>query len=86
MAGAITLNNAALADATNVKFTVTNSAVAATDVVVAVHASGGTAGVYQVWIGAVAAGSFDISVRNVSGGPLSEAIVVNFAVIKAVMS
>ena len=84
VSGAITMNNAALADATNVKFTVTNSAVGAPDVVIVNHASAGTAGAYQAWVSAVGAGSFDVSVRNVSGGSLGEAIVLNFAVIKAV--
>jgi hypothetical protein len=82
--GQITLNNAALADATNVKFTVTNSAAAATDTVTVNHSSGGTAGAYQVWCSKVAAGSFDVSVRNVSGGSLSEAAVLNFIITKAV--
>lgn len=79
--GAITMNNAALADAATVSFTVTNSTVGANDVVIAVHASAGTAGAYQVHANAMGAGSFAISVRNVSGGPLSEAIVINFVVI-----
>jgi hypothetical protein len=42
-----------------------------------------TAGAYTVQTTAVAAGSFGISVKNVSGGSLSQAIVLNFAVIKA---
>jgi hypothetical protein len=41
------------------------------------------AGAYTVQTTAVAAGSFGISVKNVSGGSLSQAIVLNFAVIKA---
>ncbi len=82
--GAITMNNASLADATNVSFTVTDSAVAATDVVVVNHKSGGTLGVYQVEAHTIAAGSFKIMVRNVSGGALGEALVLNFAIIKGV--
>jgi hypothetical protein len=46
--GQITMNNAALADAAEVSFTVTNSKIAATDVVVACHGSAGTAGAYIV--------------------------------------
>jgi hypothetical protein len=80
--GSITMNAAALADATNVSFTVTNSFIAATDVVIVNHASAGTAGAYSVLANAVAAGSFAITVRNVSGGSLSQAIVLSFAVIK----
>jgi len=82
--GQITMNGAALAAAAEVKFTVTNSAVAATDVVIVNHASGGTAGSYLVGVAAVGSGSFDIVVSNVSVGSLSETIVLNFAVIKAV--
>ena len=82
--GAITMNNAALADATTVSFTVTNSTVAATDTVVAIHASAGTAGAYVVQANAIAGGSFAISVRNVSGGSLGEAIVIRFTVFKSV--
>ena len=42
--GQITMNNAALAAAAEVSFTVTNSEIAATDVVVVNHGSAGTAG------------------------------------------
>jgi len=81
--GKITTNAAALAASTSVSFTVTNSKVSATDVVALALASGGTASSYVVTIGAVAAGSFVVHVRNVSAGSLSEALVINFAVIKA---
>jgi hypothetical protein len=80
--GTITMNAAALADATTVSFTLTNSQIEATDVVMLNHASAGTAGAYTLNAQA-AAGSASINVRNVSGGSLSEAIVLRFAVIKA---
>jgi hypothetical protein len=76
--GAITLNNASLADDTTVTFTVTNSAAAATDVPTVVHKSAGTAGAYLVQAHSPASGSFKISVRNISGGTLNEAIVLQF--------
>lgn len=86
LCGAITMNGAALAAGVEVSFTVTNSQVAATDVVVVCVKSGGTAGAYLVTVGAVAAGSFAITVSNASAGSLSEAVVLNFAVIKAAAS
>jgi hypothetical protein len=86
ISGEIVMNNAALADDATAAFTLTNSTIAATDVVIVNVASVGTAGAYQVTVGAVAAGSCSISVLNVSGGSLSEAIKLNFAVIKAVAS
>ena len=84
--GAITMNNAALADDATAAFTLTNSFIAATDVLIVNVASVGTAGGYQLTVGAVAAGSCSISVMNVSGGALSQAIVLNFVVIKGVAS
>jgi len=84
--GQITLNDAALAHEANVTFVVTNTLVAATDVVVAVHGSAGTAGAYLVQANTMGSGSFNITVRNISGGSLSESIVVNFSVIKGASS
>lgn len=84
MAGAITMNNASLAAGAIVTFTVTNTAIVATDVVVAVHGSAGTGGAYDVRAHSVGAGSYKISVQNVSAGDLAEAIVLNVAVIRAV--
>lgn len=84
--GQITMHNASLADAAEVTFTVTNSLVAATDVVVVNHGSAGTAGAYVVQANTIAAGSFKITVGNVSGGALAEAIVLNFVALKGASS
>lgn len=83
VSGQITLNNAALAAATIVSFVLTDSAVAATDVLILNHISGGTPGSYSLNARA-AAGSATIDVRNNTAGSLSEAIVIQFALIKAV--
>jgi hypothetical protein len=80
--GRITMNNASLSAAAEVSFTLTNSTIAATDVVYTCIASGATAGAYNTQVDAVANGSCRISVGNKSTGPLSEAIVLNFVVIK----
>lgn len=84
--GAITTHNAALAAGAEVGFTVTNSQVAATDVVVVCIKSGATADSYGTTVDAVAAGSFRVSLTNLSAGSLGEALVINFAVIKSVAS
>lgn len=84
--GQITMNNAALAAAAEAVFTVTNSFVGINDVIIVNIASVGTSGAYVVSVSAVAAGSFDITISNVSAGSLSEAVVLNFAVIKSVAS
>jgi hypothetical protein len=84
VAGQITMHNATLNAGDEVGFTVTNSAVAATDVIIVNVASGATANSYLVGVDAVASGSFHIVVSNVSASNLGEAIVLNFAVIKGV--
>jgi hypothetical protein len=78
--GAITLVSAA-GSATWQSFTVTNSTVAATDVVVLSQKSG--TDLYMLEVTAVAAGSFRISFAT-TGGTTTEQPVFNFAVIKAV--
>ena len=82
--GQITMNAASLAAAAEVSFTLTNSVIAATDVIMVSIASGATAGAYSVQCDATAAGSCRISVGNRNTGSLGEAIVLNFVVIKSV--
>jgi len=80
--GAVTMNGAALNADTTVSFTLTNSSIAANDIMLLNHISGGTAGAY-VLNAQAAAGSASINVRNITAGSLSEAIVIGFAIIKA---
>lgn len=83
--GAITMNNAALAAGVIVSFTLTNTLIAATDVLVLNHLSGGTIGSYTL-NAACGAGSAVIYVRNNTAGSLSEAIVISFVLIKGATS
>ena len=78
--GAITLVSAA-GLATFQSFTVTNSTVAATDVVRVTQKSG--TDLYQIFVTATAAGSFQITYAT-TGGITLEQPVFNFAVIKGV--
>jgi hypothetical protein len=82
--GVITMHNAALADAASVKFTLTNSSIGGTDVVICNQGTGGTAGSYVVECVSAGAGSAVLRVTNISGGSLSEALTINFAVIDCV--
>lgn len=75
--GQITLNAAALGADTTVSFTLTNAAIVAGDYLLLNHVSGGTAGAYLL-NAQCAAGSASINVRNITGGSLSEAIVVGY--------
>ena len=82
--GKITMNNAALASNAIAQFTLLNSFIAATDVVMVTVASGISNGAdYQVWA-TPGTNSCGIYIRNISGGSLSEAVVLNFVVIKGV--
>ena len=84
VSGQITMNAASLAAAAEVSFTLTNSTIANTDVVVSAISSGATAGAYNTHVDAIANGSCRFSITNFSTGPLAEAIVINFVVIKGV--
>lgn len=78
--GAITLFSAA-GTTSATTFTVTNSTVAATDVIILNQKSG--TDLYDLMVTAVAAGSFNITFRT-TGGTTTEQPVFNFAVIKGV--
>lgn len=84
--GQITMNAAALGAGAFVNFQVTNSTVTATDTVIANVGAGGFGGNYYVNVTFCTSGSFGLRVTNQSGGSLSEAVVINFAIIKAVTS
>ena len=78
--GAITMFSAA-GTTTAATFTVTNSTVAATDVIILNQKSG--TDLYDLMVTAVGAGSFNLTFRT-TGGTTTETPVFNFAVIKAV--
>jgi len=80
--GQITMHNASLAADAIVSFTLTNTEIAAGDLLVLNHVSGGTPGAY-VLNARCAAGSATIDVTNISAGALGEAIVIAFALVQA---
>ena len=81
-AGQITMSNDTLNATTNVSFTLTNSTISAKDVII-VNVAGGVASnvTYNCWVSGHTAGSCTFVLRNISAGSLSEAVVLNFAVI-----
>lgn len=81
--GAITLF-AAAGSATPASFTVTNSKVVATDTVI-VSVKSSTTNLYEVFVTAVAAGSFQITFFT-TGGTTSDSPAINFAVVHAATS
>lgn len=87
LSGAITTSSASLAAEAAAVFVVTNSTVAIGDVPIIAQRSGANGGNTDVYVSAVAAGSFSITVanNNASGGTAETgAIVVNYAIVKAV--
>lgn len=85
--GQITLVADSIAGLSSQEFTLTNSYIAATDVVLVSFASGLTATTYDVTVTATAAGSCKISVHNVNNSATpTDTPVINFIVIKGVTS
>lgn len=84
LSGRVTTSSAALNAGTSVTFTVANNKVVVGDTIIVNIGSGATAGAYGIWVDNVTNGSFRIHLRNVSASNLSETLVINFALIKAV--
>lgn len=87
ISGAITTNTASLAAETGATFTVTNTLVAITDVVVLSMQSGSNGGNTTLQVTSTSNGSFNITVanQNASGGTAETgAIIINFVVLKGV--
>ena len=84
--GQITMDNASLAgNTTVVTFVCTNSASAHGDVVVVNHVGGGTMGDYMT-SAHCEAGHIDFHLTNVTHATLSDAVVLQYAIIKAVVA
>lgn len=85
--GRVTTHNAQLNRDTTVNFVVNNSLVTEDDVVIACVHSGATLGVYELDVDAVADGSFTLALRNhEASSDYSEAVAINFVVIKGAMT
>ncbi len=80
-AGKITMNGAALGPGAAVTFTLTNNTISANDVIIVNVSGGGTAGAYWPYVSSMTTGSAVIGLWNSTGGSLSEAVVLNFAII-----
>ena len=84
LTGEITMNAAALAAGAIATFVLNNSTVAAGDMLLLSHHSGGTIGSYLLNGRVTGNGAGSIAVRNTSAASLTEAIVIKFLVVKAV--
>lgn len=79
--GRITMNNAAMTANLVVLFRMNNSTIGPNDTVVANISNGGTAGAYILYVAEIGVGFADFALFNVSGGTLSEAVKINYALI-----
>lgn len=80
--GTITMNNAVLGGGATVNFTFTNNTISANDMLLLMHGAGGTIGAY-VYYSICAAGGATIWIKNITGGNLGEAVVLQFMVLRA---
>jgi hypothetical protein len=80
-AGRITMNAAELAANTAVSFTLTNSLISTNDTIIVNVSGGGTTGAYTTYISSMTLGSAVVTLRNLTASPLSEAVILNFAII-----
>lgn len=80
--GEITTNNSNLANNTTATFVFNNNLIEANDMLLVSFNSGSTAGNYIAMSQVTGTGTANISVRNVSGGALAEAIVIRFMILK----
>lgn len=81
--GRITTHNETLTAGNAASFTVFCSFMSAADVVVAsFDFNAGTPGNYRLEVAQVNTGAFSVKLTNLSGGALSESLIINFAIIK----
>ena len=80
-AGRITMNGALLAANTAVSFTLTNSLISTNDTIIVCISGGATAAAYTTYISSMTAGSAVVTLRNLTSGDLSEAVILNYAII-----
>ena len=81
--GQITMNNAAMTAGASVTFNLNNSLLATSDGLVVCPVNIGN---YRVEVAAISSGVAQIRVTNITAGSLSEALIINFAIIKGATS
>jgi len=79
--GQIITANSQLAPSAQALFVVTNSQVSANDNVICSIASGGTVGAYNVFIAAIANGSFSVIIKNSTNNAYSESVTINYSIL-----
>jgi hypothetical protein len=83
LCGQLTMHDESLAAGVAVSFTFTNDRIAPSDLLLVSIAGNATAGAYLVTTSQISAGSAAISLRNLSSSSLSEAVILNFLLVKS---
>jgi len=86
ISGQITTDNALLGGYDRVTFTVSNSTVSSTDVVILSISGGAGARTHMVLSSDISDNSFDITIMNLTAGDRSQSLDINFAIIRAVIN
>jgi len=79
--GRITMNAASLASNTAVSFTLNNNLLGSNDTIIVNVSGGGTSGAYTAYVSSLSAGAAVMTLRNLTGGALAEAVILNYAII-----
>ena len=79
--GSITTASSQLAPSAQAVFVVNCSAVSSKDNVIISPASGGTLGAYNIFVAAVANGSFTVVIKNSTNNAYSEVLNINYAIL-----
>jgi 1-aminocyclopropane-1-carboxylate deaminase/D-cysteine desulfhydrase-like pyridoxal-dependent ACC family enzyme len=80
-AGRITMNAASLGANSAQNFTLNNSMIGANDTVIVCVSGGGTINAYTAYVSSLTTGSAVFTLRNLTAGALSEAVIINYAII-----
>jgi hypothetical protein len=80
--GEITTNAGNIGANANAAFAFSNNKLAAGDLLILHHVSGGTLGAYDILADTFASGSCNIRIANRTAGGLAEAIVIRYAIVR----
>jgi hypothetical protein len=79
--GRITMVNTSLASNAAATFQLNNNLIGPNDTLIINVSGGGTAGAYISYVSSMTTGSAQLTLRNLTAGPLSEAVIVNYSIV-----
>ncbi len=79
--GRVTMVNTSLASNAAATFQLNNNLIGPNDTLIVNVSGGGTVGAYISYVSSMTAGSAQLTLRNLTAGPLSEAVIVNYSIV-----